>query len=153
LSILATETVMVLQIFKEIDPERMLFGSDAPAAYPDLAAVRAAVGPNIPIVATLDLHANLTARMVRSADALIGYDRLPHTVYRSVGLEPAEARIVVVKTASGFRSGYADLAQAIYILDTPGYCPPNLRSLTYARAPRPLYPLDLDFVGWVLALI
>ena len=38
LSILATETVMVLQIFKEIGPERMLFGSDAPAAYPDLAA-------------------------------------------------------------------------------------------------------------------
>lgn len=74
-------------------------------------------------------------------------------LYRSVGLEPAEARIVVVKTASGFRSGYADLAQAIYILDTPGYCPPNLRSLTYARAPRPLYPLDLDFEGWVLALI
>ncbi|HEX5415211.1 MAG TPA: M81 family metallopeptidase, partial [Chloroflexota bacterium] len=43
-----------------------------------LAAVRRLVGPKIPIVATLDMHANLTARMVESADALIGYDQLPH---------------------------------------------------------------------------
>jgi microcystin degradation protein MlrC len=63
-------------------------------------------------------------------------------LYRSIGLEPREARIVVVKTASGFRSGYADIAKAIYILDTPGFCPPNLRQLTYTRAPRPLYPLE-----------
>jgi len=64
-------------------------------------------------------------------------------LYRSVGLEPRWARIVVVKTASGFRSGYADIAKAIYILDTPGFCPPNLHQLTYLRAPRPLFPLDL----------
>jgi predicted TIM-barrel fold metal-dependent hydrolase len=38
LSIIATETVMVLDIFKAVGPERMLFGSDVPAAYPDLAA-------------------------------------------------------------------------------------------------------------------
>jgi microcystin degradation protein MlrC len=50
----------------------------------------------------------------------------------------------VVKTASGFRSGYADIAKAIYLLDTPGFCPPNLRSLNYLRAPQPLFPLDRD---------
>jgi microcystin degradation protein MlrC len=65
-------------------------------------------------------------------------------LYRSVGLEPSAARIVVVKTASGFRSGYADIAKAIYILDTPGFCPPNLRQLDYKRSPRPLFPLDSD---------
>jgi microcystin degradation protein MlrC len=65
-------------------------------------------------------------------------------LYRSVGLEPRDARIVVVKTASGFRSGYADIAKAIYILDAPGFCPPNLRQLDYKRAPRPLFPLDPD---------
>jgi microcystin degradation protein MlrC len=65
-------------------------------------------------------------------------------LYRSVGLEPRDARIVVVKTASGFRSGYADIAKAIYILDTPGFCPPTLRQLDYQRAPRPLFPLDPD---------
>jgi predicted TIM-barrel fold metal-dependent hydrolase len=38
LSVIAMETAMVLEIFKAVGPERMLFGSDAPAAYPDLAA-------------------------------------------------------------------------------------------------------------------
>jgi predicted TIM-barrel fold metal-dependent hydrolase len=38
LSIIATETAMVIDIFKAVGPERMLFGSDVPAAYPDLAA-------------------------------------------------------------------------------------------------------------------
>ena len=38
LSVIATETVMIPTIFRAVGPERMLFGSDAPAAYPDLAA-------------------------------------------------------------------------------------------------------------------
>jgi microcystin degradation protein MlrC len=40
--------------------------------------VRAEVGPSIPIVATLDLHANISARMVAAADLLIGYETYPH---------------------------------------------------------------------------
>ncbi len=40
--------------------------------------VREAVGPNVPIVATLDLHANISQRMVDAADVLIGYDTYPH---------------------------------------------------------------------------
>jgi microcystin degradation protein MlrC len=39
---------------------------------------RKVVGPRIPIVATLDLHANVTALMVRSADALVLYHTAPH---------------------------------------------------------------------------
>jgi microcystin degradation protein MlrC len=38
-----------------------------------LARLRAAVGPGVPIVASLDLHANVTARMWREADALVAY--------------------------------------------------------------------------------
>ncbi|HEX5415212.1 MAG TPA: amidohydrolase family protein [Chloroflexota bacterium] len=38
LSIIATETVMIPTIFKAVGPNRMVFGSDAPSAYPDLAA-------------------------------------------------------------------------------------------------------------------
>jgi microcystin degradation protein MlrC len=36
------------------------------------------VGPAIPIVATLDLHANITPRMVQNADALVLYHTAPH---------------------------------------------------------------------------
>jgi microcystin degradation protein MlrC len=43
-----------------------------------LQCVRDIVGPEIPVVATLDLHANVSPRMVQLADVLIGYDTYPH---------------------------------------------------------------------------
>lgn len=43
-----------------------------------LALVREIVGPDVPVVATLDLHANISPRMVALADVLIGYDTYPH---------------------------------------------------------------------------
>jgi microcystin degradation protein MlrC len=43
-----------------------------------LEQVRKTVGSNIPIVATLDLHANISQRMIDAADLLIGYDTYPH---------------------------------------------------------------------------
>jgi microcystin degradation protein MlrC len=43
-----------------------------------LQAVRDLVGLDVPLVATLDLHANISPRMVRLADVLIGYDTYPH---------------------------------------------------------------------------
>lgn len=44
-----------------------------------LEAVRGVVGHSIPIVATLDLHANVTEGMIREADALLGVNFYPHT--------------------------------------------------------------------------
>ena len=43
-----------------------------------LAALRAVVGPRVPIVASLDLHANVTRRMLEFADALVAYRTYPH---------------------------------------------------------------------------
>jgi microcystin degradation protein MlrC len=43
-----------------------------------LQMVRDVVGPDVPVVATLDLHANISTRMVELADVLIGYDTYPH---------------------------------------------------------------------------
>ncbi len=43
-----------------------------------LHAFRAIIGPSVPLVATLDLHANITERMVRAADALVLYHTAPH---------------------------------------------------------------------------
>jgi microcystin degradation protein MlrC len=43
-----------------------------------LQTVRDVVGPDVPVVATLDLHANISTRMVELADVLIGYDTYPH---------------------------------------------------------------------------
>jgi microcystin degradation protein MlrC len=43
-----------------------------------LEALRRVVGPALPVIATLDLHANATPRMARHANALISYRTYPH---------------------------------------------------------------------------
>jgi len=40
--------------------------------------IRSSVGPNLPIVVSLDLHANVTPRMVRDATAMAIYRTYPH---------------------------------------------------------------------------
>ncbi len=60
-----------------------LHGAMAAEEHPDvegeiLQSVRAVVGPQVPIVATLDLHANVTQAMVAAADALVLYHTAPH---------------------------------------------------------------------------
>jgi microcystin degradation protein MlrC len=44
-----------------------------------LAAVRRVVGSELPVIAVLDLHANISEAMHRGATVLIGYDTYPHT--------------------------------------------------------------------------
>jgi len=43
-----------------------------------LEALRAIVGPDVPMAATLDLHANATTRMARNANALVSFRTYPH---------------------------------------------------------------------------
>jgi microcystin degradation protein MlrC len=43
-----------------------------------LEALRQIVGPDVPIVATLDLHANATIRMASNANALVSFRTYPH---------------------------------------------------------------------------
>ena len=43
-----------------------------------LARLRQRLGPRVPIVATLDLHANVTRRMAENASALIAFRTYPH---------------------------------------------------------------------------
>ncbi|MFB6170315.1 MAG: M81 family metallopeptidase [Haloarculaceae archaeon] len=46
---------------------------------PLLSAVREVVGPDVPVVATLDLHGNVTDEMCDAADALVSFEEYPHT--------------------------------------------------------------------------
>ena len=50
-----------------------------------IAAVRALVGADTPVVATLDLHAHVTAAMVGGADALLAWETYPHADAVSTG--------------------------------------------------------------------
>ncbi len=50
-----------------------------------LARLRDLVGPHRPIVASLDLHANVTRRMFAMADALVAYRTYPHVDMAATG--------------------------------------------------------------------
>jgi microcystin degradation protein MlrC len=52
-------------------------------------AVRQVVGPRVPIVGTLDLHAHVTAEMVREADALLAWETYPHRDTFTTGVRGA----------------------------------------------------------------
>lgn len=55
-----------------------------------LEEVRREVGKDVPIMATLDLHANITEKMIANADALFAYDYYPHTDIWETGLRAAQ---------------------------------------------------------------
>ncbi|HEX5446297.1 MAG TPA: M81 family metallopeptidase [Pirellulales bacterium] len=54
-----------------------------------LRELRSRVGPHMPIVGTLDLHANLSETMVRATNALLAYRTNPHLDQRERGIEAA----------------------------------------------------------------
>lgn len=62
-----------------------------------LRRIRCVVGRQIPIVASLDYHANVTSSMVEHADALIAYQTYPHVDRVRTGRQAAEVlqRIIV----------------------------------------------------------
>ncbi len=67
-------------------PDAVLLGLHGAASAVDLEdlegdlleAVRELVGSGVPVVATLDLHAHVTGKMVRCADALLAWETYPH---------------------------------------------------------------------------
>lgn len=68
------------------------------------------------------------------------------SIYRSFGLDPAQAKIAVMKTASNFQF-FRDLTSAIIRVDSAGPTMSHLEQFTWRHVPRPIYPLD-DLPHW-----
>ena len=68
---------------------------------------------------------------------------------RCMGLEPAEQRIIVVKSASAWRAAFESVARHIVFVDTPGVCASNLEHFDYRRRPVPAYPLERSDISGV----
>ncbi|MCP9627394.1 M81 family metallopeptidase [Rhodopseudomonas palustris] len=64
-----------------------------------LARVREVIGPDLPLVVSLDLHANVTPQMFEHADALIAYRTYPHVDMADTGR--ASAKHVALLLSSG----------------------------------------------------
>ena len=63
-------------------------------------------------------------------------------VFEHVGLDPASADVIVVRSANLFRAGWGTRADGAVLLDLPGASTPRLDRLPFVRATRPLYPVD-----------
>ncbi|MBR6348578.1 MAG: M81 family metallopeptidase, partial [Spirochaetales bacterium] len=54
-----------------------------------LESLRKLVGPSVPVAASFDLHANITAKMQANADFICGYQTYPHVDFFSTGSRAA----------------------------------------------------------------
>jgi microcystin degradation protein MlrC len=63
-------------------------------------------------------------------------------IYRSVGLDPAAAALVFVKSPGHFRVAFGPLAARTLMADTEGPTCANMRRIPWRRVTRPLWPLD-----------
>ncbi len=61
-----------------------------------LQRARAILGPHAPIVLTLDLHANITRRMVELSSAIVGYHTYPHIDMFETGQKAARLMLRIV---------------------------------------------------------
>ncbi|MBM3801775.1 MAG: M81 family metallopeptidase [Acidimicrobiia bacterium] len=71
------------------------------------------------------------------------------SVFRKVGIEPFEAKVVTLKTGIGFKVTYGHVAKAVIRADCPGVVSYNLRNYDFNRVPRPMFPID-DNAHWEL---
>lgn len=79
-----------------------------------------------------------------------GVGEIPPELYRSFGLDPAEARILVVKTVRKDLTTFPHIRSLVkdeFRVDCPGLAGWDLKQFKYVKAPRPMYPLD-DLAEW-----
>src|SRR6202047_2123146 len=74
-----------------------------------LRRVREVIGGDLPLVASLDLHANVTPEMVEHADALIAYRTYPHVDMADTGRAAAKHLALLLKTKQKFAKAFRQL--------------------------------------------
>ena len=74
-----------------------------------LARVRQVIGKDLPLVVSLDLHANVTPEMVEHADALIAYRTYPHVDMADTGRAAARHLALLLGTKQKFAKAFRQL--------------------------------------------
>lgn len=106
-----------------------------------LRRIRAAVGDQVPVVISLDYHANVTPEMVQFSDGLVGYRTYPHVDRVETG--EYAARVTEALLARGRPSGRA-LRKLPFLIPLNGQCTlvdPSLHMVNLSRV------LDGDVVN------
>src|ERR1700749_3626273 len=80
-----------------------------------LARVRQVIGKDLPLVVSLDLHANVTPAMVAHADALIAYRTYPHVDMAETGRASARHLALLLQSKQKFAKAFRQLPFLIAI--------------------------------------
>lgn len=106
----ATAHELIRRMFAALEHTRNLdgllvapHGATVSEPWPDfdgywLTELRKKLGPEVPIIGTLDPHGNLSPAMVAACDALISYRTNPHMDQRARGIDAAR---LIVRTVRG----------------------------------------------------
>jgi len=82
-------------------------------------------------------HGNIT--IVVSTSPGLNYSAEAYTAF---GLDPAIAKLVLVKSAAQYREEFSHYTDLMFNVDTPGASSSNLFIFDFKHLPRPIYPLD-----------
>ena len=63
-------------------------------------------------------------------------------LFRNVGIEPTERKLVVVKSTNHFMAAFGPIAKKVIYIDADGPIPRDYRKIPYGRVQRPIWPLD-----------
>jgi microcystin degradation protein MlrC len=74
-----------------------------------LARVRKVIGWGVPLVVSLDLHANVTPQMVEHADALIAYRTYPHIDMADTGRAAAKHLALLLRSKQKFAKAFRQI--------------------------------------------
>ncbi|MHA2066747.1 MAG: M81 family metallopeptidase, partial [Candidatus Thorarchaeota archaeon] len=67
-------------------------------------------------------------------------------LYRSLGLEPMDYRILLVKSCVHYRAAHEPIAKRIIELDLPGWHGTRLAAFPWKKLKRPVFPLDVEAI-------
>ena len=115
-----------------------LHGALVAESYPDgdgeiLRRLREALGRDLPIVVTLDQHANVSEQMVAESTALVIYKTTPHIDQRQRGLQAAELMMRILRDEVTPAQALAKPPMLLNILYHNTSVPPMVPILTAAK--------------------
>ena len=113
----------------------MVAEGDEDASGTVLAAARELLGAGVPIVASLDLHANVTEKMIAASDALVAYHTCPHVDLYETGAAGMRLLLDIIRGEVKPVTGYCQL---------PLIAPPE-NSITLEGPFREVMEIALEF--------
>jgi len=65
-------------------------------------------------------------------------------LFRNLSIEPAERKLVVVKSTNHFMAAFGPIAKKVIYVDADGPLSRDYRRIPYAKVQRPIWPLDAE---------